>query len=189
MTELVSDLKVRIEKLSILKGSLEAMRQVAMAYQREVVTTTLEALEDSINHFYSGILGHPFFVKLRLEPEEEWPFIYLIKGLSSDLAQSTYISTRFSNTQMNIVALSIFLSNNTKMAGNFALVVMDDPAQSMDEEHKNALVSTMFELSAKKQIILATQDLELKNAVEKVCIGFRKYEFDRWNPASVEVRS
>ena len=51
VTELVSDLKVRIEKLSILKGSLEAMRQVAMAYQREVVTTTLGALEDSINHF------------------------------------------------------------------------------------------------------------------------------------------
>lgn len=189
VTELVSDLKARIEKLSVLEGSLEAMRQVAMAYQKEVVTTTLGALEDSINHFYSRILGHPFFAKLRLEPEEEHPFIYAIKGLSSDLTQSTYIPTRFSNTQMNIVALSIFLSNNTKMAGNFALVVMDDPAQSMDEEHKNSLVSAIFELSAKKQIILATQDLELKNAVEKVCAGLRKYEFDEWSPEGVEVMS
>jgi len=189
VTKLVSDLKVRVEKLSALEGSLEAMRQITMAYQREVVTTTLGALEDSINHFYSSILGHPFFAKLRLEPEEERPFIYSIKGLNSDLTQSTYIPTRFSNTQMNIVALSIFLSNNTKMAGNLALVVMDDPAQSMDKEHKNALVSTIFELSAKKQIIVATQDLELKNAVEKVCTGVRKYEFDRWNPVGIEVRS
>jgi len=190
VTELMSNLKARIEKLSVLEGSLEAMRQVTMAHQREVVTTTLGALEDWINHFYSGILGHPFFIKLRLEPEEERPFIYSIKGLSSDLTQSTYIPTRFSNTQMNIVALSLFLSNNTKMAGNLALVVMDDPAQSMDEEHKNALASTISELSTKEQIIIATQDFELKKAVEKTCKNkLHTYEFIKWSHEELNIGS
>jgi DNA repair exonuclease SbcCD ATPase subunit len=180
VTELVSDLKARIEKLSALEGSVEAMRQIIMAHQRELVTTTLGALEDSINHFYSGILGHPFFAKLRLEPEEDRPFIYSIKGLSSDLTQSTYIPTRFSNTQMNIVALSLFLSNNTKMAGNLALVVMDDPAQSMDREHKEALAKTICDLSMNKQMIIATQDSELKIAADEICKDkLHTYEFTK----------
>lgn len=190
VTKLVSDLKARIEKLSVLEGSLEAMRQVATAYQKELVTTTLGTLEDSINHFYSGILGHPFFVKLRLEPEEERPFIYSIKGLSSDLTQSTYIPTRFSNTQMNIVALSIFLSNNTKIAGNLALVVMDDPAQSMDERHKEALIRSIRDLSMNRQVVLATQDIELKNAAEEICKDkLHTYEFSKWSTEELQVAS
>ena len=189
VTELVSDLKARIEKLSVFEGSLEAIRQVAVAHQREVVTTTLGALEDSINHFYSGILGHPFFVKLRLEPEEEKPFIYSIIGLSSDLTQSTYIPTRFSNTQMNIVALSLFLSNNSKMVGNLAVIAMDDPAQSMDQEHKEALSKTMQELSANRQVIIATQDFELKKATERYCKDLQIYEFFKWGTDEILVKS
>lgn len=182
VTELVSDLKAGIEKLAVLEGSLEAIRQVAMAHQREVVITTLGALEDSINHFYNGILGHPFFVKLRLEPEEEHPFIYSIKGLSSDLTRSTYIPTRFSNTQMNIVALSLFLSNNTRIASNLALVIMDDPAQSMDGEHKKALAKTIHGLSMNRQIIIATQDVELKTATDEICKDkLHTYEFTGWS--------
>mgnify|MGYP001149042266 CR=1 FL=1 len=188
VTELVSDLKARIEKLSVLEGSLEAMRQVTTAYQREVVTTTLGELEDSINHYYSSILGHPFFIKLRLEPEEEHPFIYSIKGLSSDLTQSTYIPTRFSNTQMNIVALSLFLSNNTRIAGNLALVVMDDPAQSMDREHKEALAKTIRDLSMNRQIIIATQDVELKTTVNEICKDkLHTYRFAQWSTEELHV--
>ena len=188
VTKLVSDLKVRVEKLSALEGSLEAMRQITMAYQRDVVTTTLGALEDSINHFYSSILSHPFFAKLRLEPEEERPFIYSIKGSNSDLTQSTYIPTRFSNTQMNIVALSIFLSNNTKMAGNLALVVMDDPAQSMDDEHKRALARMIQMLSMNKQIIIATQDLEMKKALDSECKRQHTFELNSWSPEELLLK-
>ena len=190
VTELVSDLKARIEKLSALEGSLGAMRQITMAHQRQLVTTTLGALEDSINHFYGSILGHPFFAKLRLEPEEERPFIYSIKGLSSDLTQSTYIPTRFSNTQMNIVALSLFLSNNTKMAGNLALVIMDDPAQSMDRDHKEALAKTIRDLSMNRQMIIATQDIELKTATDELCKDkLHTCEFTKWNVGELYVVS
>jgi DNA repair exonuclease SbcCD ATPase subunit len=188
VTELMSDLKARIEKLSALEGSLEAMRQITMAHQSELVTTTLGALEDSINHYYSAILGHPFFIKLRLEPEEEQPFIYAIKGLSSDLTQSTYIPTRFSNTQMNIVALSLFLSNNTKMAGNLASVFMDDPAQSMDDEHKRALARIIQVLSTNKQIIVATQDLEMKKALDSECKRYHTFELDSWSPEELLLK-
>jgi len=161
---------------------------VTMAYQTEMVTTMLGALEDSINHFYSDILGHPFFVKLRLEPEEERPFIYSIKGLSPDLTQSTYVPTRFSNTQMNIVALSIFLSNNTKMAGNLALVVMDDPVQSMDDEHKRSLARMIQVLSTNKQIIIATQDLEMKKALDSECKRYRTFELNSWSPEELLLK-
>jgi len=125
---------------------------------------------------------------LRLEPEEEQPFIYSIKGSSSDLTQSTYIPTRFSNTQMNIVALSLFLSNNTKMAGNLALVAMDDPAQSMDGEHKKALARMIQVLSINKQIIVATQDLEMKKALDTECKRQHTFELNSWSPEELLLK-
>lgn len=181
VTELISDLKARMQRLSTLEQSLGAIREVTVAYQRDVVTNTLGSLEALINQFYNAIQGHPFFVKLKLEPEEEQPFVYSIKGLSSDLEQSTYIPTRFSNTQMNIVALSIFLSNNIKMGANLATIIMDDPAQSMDDEHKKLLAKVISTLSKEKQPIIATQDLGMKEVFETECKTHQTIEFVSWS--------
>jgi ABC-type lipoprotein export system ATPase subunit len=133
-------------------------------------------------------MGHPFFAKLRLEPEEEHPFIYSIKASSSDLTRSTYIPTRFSNTQMNVVALSIFLSNNLRMSGNLALIIMDDPAQSMDEEHRKALTRMIKTLATDKQIIIATQDLEMKKAMDTEGQKYQTYQFTSWKPEELVIK-
>ena len=189
ITRLVEDLRNRIVKLSELEGSLERIRQATIAHQMEATKTTLGAIEDLINRYFSGILGHPYFVKLQIKPEGE-PIIYSIRGLSEDSSQSTHIPTRFSNTQMNIVALSLFLANNTKMAGNLGVLVMDDPTQSMDQEHKEALATIIRELSMNSQVIIATQDVELKNATGEICKDqLHTYEFTGWNTDELHVVS
>jgi ABC-type lipoprotein export system ATPase subunit len=106
------------------------------------------------------LTGHPHFVRLNLEIEKGEPIIYSIKA-SSDDGESTYVSTRFSTAQMNVAAIAIFLANYEKMISEFRCLLIDDPTQSMDPQHKKALSNVIMELAKSNQIILATEDGEL----------------------------
>ena len=190
VTKLVEDLKKRIDELTMLEASLETIRQLTLQYEREVVTTILEYLKDSINKYYNSVKGHPYFTKLQLEIEKEEPLIYSIKGIGEDQAHSTYIPTRFSNAQMNVVALSLFLANNEKLAGNLPLVIFDDPSQNLDEDHKKAFANLLKNLAENRQIILATQDESLKNDVSGL-IGkdMQLLSFSAWSTEGPKVVS
>jgi predicted ATPase len=93
----------------------------------------------------------------------------------------SYITTRFSNTQMNIVAISIFLSYNERLASKFPLLILDDPIQSLDYDHKEALAALMNDLSIDRQIIIATQNTEFKQTLEKKCSQIKIIELTEWS--------
>ena len=60
----------------------------------------------------------------------------------------------------------------------------------MDREHKEALAKTIRDLSMNKQIIIATQDSELKSAADKICSDkLRTYEFTKWGINEVHMIS
>lgn len=181
ITKFIEDLKTRIERLSLLEGSLDALRQVALEFEKETVMNTLESLRSTINQFYGAMGGHPYFGSLELEIEKEEPLIYSIKGIGVDPVLSTRIPTRFSTTQMNVTALSLLLSNNVKIAKDFDVILMDDPTQSMDKEHKEALAKVIHSLSQSKQVIVATQDPELRDALIDTCKEkLYTYEIKGW---------
>ena len=181
ITALVQDLKRRTEQLQVLEGSLDAIRIVTLQQQKDSVVTTLGSFQDLINRYFGAILCHPYFAKLQLDIERERPLVYSVKALGVDQAYSTYIPTRFSHAQMNAAAISLFLSNNTKLAGEFPIVLMDDPAQSIDPEHKVALANVIGELSQKRQVVIATQDAELRDALGQVCKDLCSYHFAGWS--------
>lgn len=161
----------------------------SFTHQDTVYVIECKRTRMAAKEYFSSILAHPYFAKLRLEPEEKKPLIYSIKGLSADLTLSTHIPTRFSNTQMNVVALSLFMSNNTEIANNLAVIIMDDPTQNMDQEHKEALSTIIQELSMKRQVIIATHDSELKDALNKTCEKLGTYEFTEWNAKGPQIRN
>lgn len=181
ITKLIKDLENRIERLSMLDSSLDALRQAALEFEKETVMSTLESIRNTINQFYRAMAGHPYFTSIQLEIEKEEPLIYSIKATGVDPALSTRIPTRFSITQMNVVALSLFLSNSVKIAKDFAVILMDDPAQSMDKEHKEALANVIRSLSQSKQVIVATSDSELRDALSDICREkVHSYEISGW---------
>ena len=165
--------------LADLSGSLGAIRQAAVEYEEEAVFGELRSLADAINAFYSRLLGHPIFSQINVVIEKKEPLIYSVKAQGPE--GSTYIPTRFSNAQMNCVAIALFLANNQKLAANFGTVLMDDPTQSMDPDHKKALAKLVATLCEDKQIIIATQDTEFKDFVAKECGRVRTYSFGTWS--------
>lgn len=72
---------------------------------------------------------------------------------------------------MNSVALSVYLALATALSHNLGFVVLDDPSQSLDVEHKAALVSILREMATRTQLVVATQDSELQDLLRRELLG------------------
>ena len=176
------DLEKRLSKITHLEASLASISEILRAHLEHSVTDLLGSLEDTINEYYTAISGHPYFVKIHLEPDPKRPLIYNVRAVSKDETVSTYVPTRFSSAQMNVVGISLFLAHAQKMLTQFSSIIMDDPTQSFDESHKEDLVKLIKELSNSRQLFIATQDAQFSREVQDTC-GPRvaSLEFSEWS--------
>jgi DNA repair exonuclease SbcCD ATPase subunit len=176
------DLEKRLGKITDLEASLQSISETLRDRLEHSVTDVLGSLEDSINEYYASLSGHPYFVRIHLEPDPRKALIYNVRAVSKDETVSTYIPTRFSSAQMNVVGISLFLAHAQKMLTNFSSIMMDDPTQSFDESHKEDLVKLIKDLSNSRQIFIATQDEAFSQALEDACGSkVSSWNFSEWS--------
>lgn len=186
LSKQIEDLEARKTTLQLLEGSLNSIRKLTTEYAKEASLTQLKRLEEQINQYYSAIMGHPHFTRLKIDIEKEDPLIYSIRAASS--TEETYIPTRFSTAQLNVAALAIFMSNSTQLAGELPIMILDDPTQNMDSAHKETLAKLVSRLSSQYQIIISTEDAETRQFIQNNCSNFRAYEFTDWNTNGPEIK-
>ena len=93
---------------------------------------------------------------------------------------------------MNCAALSIFLSLSSMLDRGPKFVVLDDPSQSLDLDHKKSLLEVLGDLSHENQIIIATQDTELKKEIDAGFVpngGYITLEYERWGKEGPVIKS
>lgn len=188
----LKDLEEKYSKIKELEAGLTDIYSATTTAREEMVKKALAELQSIIGSYYSKIMCHPYYVNLQLIPEEErGKAIYRIRAWDKDFKQGTYVQTRFSNAQMNAVALSLFLSMSTRLQSNLGLVLLDDPSQSMDNAHKDALSKLLNEISGEKQTLVATQDTELKQNMEKSITkaNIIIYKLSEWDTEGPEISS
>jgi DNA repair exonuclease SbcCD ATPase subunit len=185
IAKLVADLRGRVNSLKQLEGSLAAIRQVASQYQKEAVLNEVESLEKLLNKYYASLVGHPSFPKLKLSIEKEEPLLYSIKATGHD--HSTYIPTRFSTAQVNVVALSLFLSNHDKLASGLRTLILDDPTQNLDLGHKKNLATVIAGLASNHQVLLSTPDEDFKDMLRSACPEAKVMQFGEWTSEGPSV--
>ena len=179
---IAKDLEKRLSNVTHLEASLTAISDTIRTHLEHSVTDLLGSLEDTINEYYTSISGHPYFVKIHLEPDPKKPLIYNVRAVSKDETVSTYVPTRFSSAQMNAVGISLFLAHAQKMLTRFSSVLMDDPTQSFDESHKGELVQLIKDLCKSRQVFIATQDQQFSKAVEDSCgTKVSTWNFSEWS--------
>lgn len=179
----VKDLQARYSKMKELEAGLTDIHQVTSTAREEMVKQALSDLQSTIKSYYSKILCHPYYLNLQLIPEKErGKAIYRIRAWDKDFKQGTYVQTRFSNAQMNAVALSLFLSMATRLPSNLGLILLDDPSQSMDRTHKEALSKLLSQILEEKQVLVATQDIEFEQNMQKLFPKDKAliYNFKEW---------
>ncbi len=148
----------QITDLEELEASLLTLRNVLSEHQGTLTMQTLGEFQTSIENYYNQILGHPYFQKIRIEPLSTEPITYDIIASDEEELVKTHINTRYSTAQINGTALAIFFAVNQKLAENFPLIILDDPAQNMDQAHQEALAQTLATLAKKRQLLIASHN-------------------------------
>ncbi len=177
-TVLIDNLETRLTSLKDFEASLASIKEVLGDYEHKRASGVVESLESSFNQYFKSLDPHEHFKRVQVEVEESQPPLYSIRAIGKE--QSTYITTRFSSAQMNAAALALFLAKNEKVAGEASTILLDDPTQSMDEAHKTAVCKSVTGLLKERQVILATQDEDVKRLTQDAPKGARIYEFSDW---------
>ena len=185
LTKQLEDLETRKTSLLHLSGSLGSIRKMTTEYQKEASIEQIRALEEMMNEYYSAILGHPYFHRLKIDIEKQDPLLFSFRAASD--REATYIPTRFSTAQLNVAALSIFMSNSRLMKGQLPLLTLDDPTQSMDDIHKEALAKLVSTLTDDFQVIIATEDDETRDYLMTHCTDKTCYELESWDASGPEI--
>ena len=147
----------KYNKLVKLRDGLIQIRQAALEEQRSFIAHMLEEVESDINLFYQRLMGHPYYTNISLTCETQRnKNIYWIKAKGADY--ETHVRTRFSNTQLNATAIAIFNSVSKRLPHNLNFVIFDDPFQSMDQHHQDALIEKLAQDAKERQVIIATHD-------------------------------
>jgi DNA repair exonuclease SbcCD ATPase subunit len=77
--------------------------------------------------------------------------------------------TIFSEAHTNSLALSIYFPQRVDRNNTWESVILDDPVQSMDENHSRALIDILVDISDKKQVIVLTHS---KSFFKRLCARF-----------------
>ena len=77
--------------------------------------------------------------------------------------------TFFSEAHTNSLALSIYFPQRVDRNATWETVILDDPVQSMDENHSQALIDILVDISTKKQVIVLTHS---RSFFRRLCARF-----------------
>jgi|GEM_PF-1499536 len=167
-------LKTQINEMSALFTRLQRISDAIATAQINLARQFIDKGENKISDYYSRLCGHPYYNSVRIDIDQRnvkgvQKNTYNIRAFNNREGKETLISTRFSTGQMNCAALSIFLSLSSMLERRQKFVILDDPSQNLDPEHKKFLVRVLRDVALENQVIVATQDTELE---EKIRAGF-----------------
>jgi len=187
LNDQITNLEARKASLLHLSGALSSIRSIMTEYQKVTSIQQISDLEDMMNEYYSAIQGHPYYKRIKIDIEKQDPLQFSFRAASD--RESTYIPTRFSTAQLNIVALSIFISNSKLMAGKLPLLTLDSPTQNMDDNHKEAFATLLSRLTEDFQVIVATENVDTKDYIMAHSPDATLYELKDWGTEGPQISS
>jgi DNA repair exonuclease SbcCD ATPase subunit len=124
---------------------------------------------------------------LQIEPEltDKGTYNYWIKALTEDYSHGTYVQTRFSTAQANCAAIAIFLAVNQHLSKTLETIILDDPSQSMDPDHKQRLAQTLAR--SLRQVIVATEDPQMFEYLKQSFDSPTIYELSSWTEEGSKI--
>ncbi len=84
-------------------------------------------------------------------------------------------TSMFSEAQGNSLGLSLYFSQRVNRNPSWKSIILDDPVQSMDDDHKGNLISLLSRLETSHQIIVFTHDRAFKNSLAEQFVYSPKY--------------
>jgi recombinational DNA repair ATPase RecF/Sec-independent protein translocase protein TatA len=165
-----------IESLSSLEEAIKTIAGVVTTEASTRAQDAVTAAQVDIARLYKELCNHPYFDAIQISVESQLVSgiernSYFIRTQSSSENQQTLASSRLSTAQMNCVALSVYLALTSQLKHNLGFIILDDPSQNLDTEHKYALVNILSRLAPTLQVVVGTQDSELDEMFDRSVTG------------------
>jgi len=182
-------LKSQITEMAALYARLKRISEAIAKVQVNLASEFVSKGEKKISDYYSRLCGHPYYDTIRIDTGQRnvrgvQKNTYNIRAFNKKDGRQTLVSTRFSAGQMNCAALSIFLSLSSMLDRKIKFVILDDPSQSLDRDHKRALVKVLNDVAIGNQVVVATQDTELEQEIQRGFVprgGYISLKYKGWN--------
>ena len=160
------------KQLLALKTDLDAIILALNGLATGRAEDALARCGEDISRTYARLCNHPYFDGLKIEVGQKQVQgvqrnTYRIIAYSTKDGQRTSASSRLSTAQMNCVALSAYLSLAGVLNHNLGFMLLDDPSQNLDGEHKEALASILTDLLPSLQLVVGTHDTEFDKLLRK----------------------
>jgi exonuclease SbcC len=160
-----SQADTQLAALGDLEEGIETIARAVQEVAGERARVALDGSHERVGAYYGDLCNHPYFDRLRIAVEEQRVMgtarnNYIIRAYASSDGETTLASSRLSTAQMNCAALSIYLALASGLEHNLGFLIMDDPSQSLDAEHKLALARLLLSTGKDLQLVVATHDEE-----------------------------
>lgn len=167
------------EELDNLLELQESLQTIGRAINEVAKSRASKAIEESkaaISMFYQRLCNHPYFDGIHVDTEEKnvrgiTRNTYTVHARATLDERETLASSRLSTSQMNCVALSIYLALARILTHHLGFVILDDPSQNFDTEHKLALAKVLRGIQSQTQLLVATEDSEFQAILQRELAG------------------
>ena len=182
----VENIEKIIAGLYNFEDKLTKIITVSGKVQSELASQMIMESQKDIEDYYTKLCMHQHYDKLKIdvEPNERGGQVknaYTIRAMNVKDRNETQVVTRFSTGQMNCVALSVFFALTKSLPVKLGFLLLDDPSQNLDSEHKDALVNLLGLISKDRQIFISTQDEEFKKILQSKHRDIKFHEFVGWD--------
>jgi len=170
------DIKKKFEVTGILESLKEMRKEVDQYTARKMLTSISEDLTAEVMRWYAQIrtTGDPdvhfagFDMEKTVKGEMKARRVE-IKASSYGIDLASAVSS-LSESKLNALGICMSVATNMQGASPFDFLVIDDPIQSLDEEHETQFVAVIRELVERgKQVILLSHNRSWIDQVRSEC--------------------
>lgn len=194
LSSLEADVAVREDTTAKATTIINALRTASS----EVVGTEVGRLEPLMQRIYSTADPHPAFRVARLISRMQRGHGQLVSSLTDPMRNVTGERPEavLSSSQMNVLAVSIFLAFNLGMASlPLQTAILDDPLQSLDDINLLGLIDLLRRIQVQRQLLISTHDRRFASLLERKLRPIssaqrtRVISFESWSPEGVDLVS
>lgn len=147
----------------------------------------LESLNKQIKKFYSRLNPGEKIGFFEISPTKGRSRRIRIKATSYGKAMNPV--SCFSESHMNCLCLSIYFSQRILRNPYWKFVILDDPIQSMDENHAKNLIRILVEIAKEKQVVVLSHNAKFCQDFRDLFYGtdYLFYEFSGYSKTGPRI--
>jgi len=166
--ERLDDVPNQPEYCALLEAETGLERQVGLLRELErcvreeieqAFSENFAALKDKVNELYRRLVGREDFPEIWIDVQN-WE----VRAGAGN--KGTGVTRVFNVGDMTAVALCLFLASATRASHDAGFILLDDPIQSLDDEHETRLAEILAELAEQRQVIVSSSRSSFLDALQ-----------------------